>query len=111
MKEKFQTHYSERLAFHFEQYDKDEIVYSNSVTETIAKFHNSSSTEKVKVEQAAMIHRRTIKQAFKSSEPIPWPLCAEFLSPGTIRPQELLNNFPNCLLSGNPFGNSQTQKG
>ena len=51
LKEKLQTHYAEQLAFHFEQHDKDEIVYSNSisVTEAIAKFHNSRSTEKVKV--------------------------------------------------------------
>ena len=76
LKEKLQTHYCEWLAFHFEQHDKDEIVYSNSicVTEAIGKFHNSSSTEKVKVEQAAMILRRTI----------PWPPSAEFLSSGTI---------------------------
>ena len=86
LKEKLQTHYGERLAFHFEQHDKDQIVYSNSisVTEAIAEFHNSSSTEKVKVEQAAMILRRTIKQAFKSSEPILWPPSAEFLSSVTI---------------------------
>ena len=58
-----------------------------------------------------MILRRTIKQAFKSSEPIPWPPCAEFLSFGRIRPPELLTNFLNCLLSGNPFGNSQNTKG
>ena len=63
-KEKLQTHYSERLAFHFEQHDKDEIVYLNSisVTEAIANFHNSRSTENVKVEQAAMILRRTIQE-------------------------------------------------
>ena len=86
LKEKLQTHYGERLAFHFEQHDKDEIVYSNSisVTEATAKFRNSSSTEKVKVGQAAIILRRTIKQAFKSSELIPWPPSAEFLSSGTI---------------------------
>ena len=109
LKEKLQTHYGELLAFHFEE---DEIVYSNSisVTEAIAKFHNSSSTEKVKVEPAAMILRRTIKQAFKSSEPLPWPPSAEFLSSGTIRPPELLTNFLNCLLSGSAFGNSQNTK-
>ena len=110
--EKLQTHYGERLTFHFEQHDKDEIVYSNclSVTEAIAKLHNSSSMEKVKVEQAAVILRRTTKQEFKSSEPIPWPPSAEFLPFGTIRPPELLTNFLNCLLSGNPFGNSQNTK-
>ena len=64
----------------------------------------------VKVEQAAMILRRTRKQAFKSIEPIPWPPSPEFLSSGTIRLQELLTNFLNCLLSGNPFGNSQNTK-
>ena len=32
LKEKLQTHYSERFAFHFEQYDKDEILYSDSVS-------------------------------------------------------------------------------
>ena len=81
LKEKRQAHYGEWLALHFEQHDKDEIVYSNSisVTEAIEKLHNSSSTGKVKAEQAAMILRRTIKQAFKSSEPIPWPHSAEFL--------------------------------
>ena len=69
LKEKLQTHYCEWLAFHFEQHDKDEIVYSNSicVTEAIGKFHNSSSTEKVKVEQAAVILRRTT----------PWPPSAD----------------------------------
>ena len=69
LKEKLQAHYGERLAFHFEQHDKDEIVYSDSIstTEAFAKFHNSSSTEKVKVEQAAMILRKTIKQAFKKN--------------------------------------------
>ena len=85
LKEKLQTHHGERLAFHFEQHDKDEIVYSNSisVTEATAKFLNSSSTEKAEVEQAAVIFRRTIKQAFKSSEPILWPSSAELggLSP------------------------------
>ena len=66
--------------------------------------------EKVKVEQAAMILRRTTKQAFKNSQPIPWPPSAAFLSSGTIQLPELLTNFLNCLLSGNPFGNSQNTK-
>ena len=57
LREKLLRHYGERLALHFKQQAKDEIVYSYSLTskEAIAKFHNSSSSEKVKVEQTAMI--------------------------------------------------------
>ena len=48
LKEKLQTHHGERLAFHFEQHDKDEIVYSNSisVTEATAKFRNSTAVQR-----------------------------------------------------------------
>ena len=106
-------HYGERLVFHFEQQEKDEIVYSDSSTanEAIAKFHNSSSSEKVKVEQAAMILRRIIKQAFRNSDTLSWPPTAEFLTSGKIQLPELLTNFFNCLISGNSLGESQsTQK-
>ena len=102
LREKLLRHYGERLAFHFEQQQKDEIVYSDSLTanEAVAKFQNSSSSEKVKVEQAAMILRRTIKQAFRNSDTLPWPPSAEFLTSGKIQPSELLTHFFNCLISG-----------
>ena len=52
LREKLLRHYGKCLAFHFEQQEKYEIVYSDSLTanEATAKSHNSSSPEKVKVE-------------------------------------------------------------
>ena len=110
LREKLLRHYGERLAFHFEQQEKDDFVYSDSLTanDAIGKFHNSSSSEKVKVEQAAMILQRTVKEAFKISDTLRWPPSAEFLTSGRIQPPKLLTRFvSNCLISGNPLGNSQ----
>ena len=95
LREKLLRNYGEHLAFHFEQQQKDEIVYSDSLTanKEIAKLHNSSSSQKVKVEQAAMILRRTIKQPFRNSDTLPWPPSAEFHIFGNIQPPELLTHF------------------
>lgn len=101
LKDKLIKHFSHRLKFWQPNY-KSDLVYSNDIeTGSAVEFaFELAASEEKRLEEAATILRRHIKDAFQDAEEMPWPPSAQYLSSESQKLPHSLNHFLSYLISG-----------
>lgn len=101
LKEKISKKFGSRLKFWQPNY-KSDLVYSNDILtgEAVECAFIAAASEEKRLEEAALMLRRCVKDAFLESDDMPWPPSASFLQSEEISPPGILKHFLAYLVSG-----------
>ncbi|CAH1101344.1 unnamed protein product [Psylliodes chrysocephalus] len=104
LKQKLINHFGNRISFWQLNY-RIELVNSSWIKpgEAIETAFEAASSEIRRIQEAAMILRRHIQQAYENSPKMPWPPSAEFLASEELKSPNLLCAFLSHLTSGIPL--------
>lgn len=111
LKDKLQKKYGRMLQFWQPNY-KSELVYSLEIPkgQAIEVAFEVAASETKRIEEAALVLRRTILDAHKGTPGMPWPPSKDFLLGDDIQIPPLLQDFLTVLIAGGKTAGAKKAK-
>ena len=111
LKLKLQKKFGNKLQYWLPNY-RGELVYSSVLPKgtAVGSAFEAAASESKRLEEAALVLRRLIRDAHNQSPTMPWPPSARFLLSGTISPPEILQDFLARVITGKPLAQAASSK-
>jgi hypothetical protein len=109
LKEKLIAFFGDKINF-WRPNNRSDLVYSSNIStgEAVQVAFEAATSESKVLEEAALILRRNIQQAFRNSKEMPWPPTAEYLKSEGPSPPTSVSDFFSVLLSGKKSASAST---
>lgn len=101
LKSKLINHFGNKIQFWQPNY-KSDLVFSSEIPkgQAVESAFEVAASEAKRIEEAALLIRRAIKNAQSESQQIPWPPTHSFLHSTAVRPPECLQDFIANVITG-----------